>query len=620
MASEPIAEPEISYLFPLGGQQGTKLEVEIRGKNLAGVYAVWSSSDYIKPHVHKVVAIEPADAKKQEKSDQREHKVLLQVELAATARVGTHFFRVVSPLGVSNAVDFHVHSDARVMESELPHGAAEQAQEISFPAVIHGVISKPGELDYYGFDVLGGQELVFEATSSQKAIATGFYPLLELYEPTGSWLDPHRATRILFDSENNPKTIPSNAGLTYRYGLPDRFIRRQLFKKPGRYLIQVGSFKSGYGGKGGPECVYQLRMAQVDRSVLSQDKRELDWVASPDWKERAFTRKLEPDWIESLWGRTVRPRHQEVLTSREVPRDPPRHSDTIGEQKEATSGFGLVATSTPLIEKEPNNELQEATEIAIPVLIEGIIQHPGDIDTFRFKVTPGQRLAFEIEASDVVPPLFNPRLQIMDAAGREILTNIHKRIRRDLAISYLKAMEPKVIDTFEVGGEYFLQIRDITFRYGTPNYKYRVMVRAQIPHLGKFQVNEDHINLLPGHTKKLTIVGAAEEGFSGDIAILVKGLPLGVEAFPGTDVETKVPSTQESDKEESFLPKAQKVTVVLQAHSDAAATLMPHFVRIVVQPIVNGERGSDLKVGDIPLMVVKGIEAVASGEKRTAPR
>ena len=53
---------------------------------------------------------------------------------------------------------------------------------------------------------------------------------------------------------------------------------------------------------------------------------------------------------------------------------------------------------------------------------------------------------------------------------------------------YLKAAQPKATHSFERAGEYILQVRDITSRYGNPNYRYRILVRPQIPHVGEISV------------------------------------------------------------------------------------------------------------------------------------
>ena len=55
---------------------------------------------------------------------------------------------------------------------------------------------------------------------------------------------------------------------------------------------------------------------------------------------------------------------------------------------------------------------------------------PGDVDTFKFQVGTGDRLAFEIETPETGKPRFNPRMSVFDSDGREFLTNVYKKISR----------------------------------------------------------------------------------------------------------------------------------------------------------------------------------------------
>jgi hypothetical protein len=123
--------------------------------------------------------------------------------------------------------------------------------------------------------------------------------------------------------------------------------------------------------------------------------------------------------------------------------------------------------------------------------------------------------------------------------------------------------------------------------------------------LGEVEVNADRINLFPERTRKLTVSAAYEEGFSGDIAILVEDLPPGVEAVTGIEAEIKAPPREETYKEDCYLPRTQKSTLLLRAREDAPATTLPHTLRLVVRPVVDGRQGPRILVREIPLAVVR---------------
>ena len=168
--------------------------------------------------------------------------------------------------------------------------------------------------------------------------------------------------------------------------------------------------------------------------------------------------------------------------------------------------------------------------------VEGAIQHPGDVDIFRFKAGSGQALAFEIETPETLPPFFSPHLIVVDGTGTELVSNIYREVA-GVGDDWIKSIKAKTVYTFEQAGEYFLQIRDLTTRRAAPHFRYRVLVRPQVPHMGEVAVKTgrgevvDHINLRSGETRKLTVVTEPEEGFDGEIALTLENLPTGVQAL-----------------------------------------------------------------------------------------
>lgn len=609
----PLVEPDLISVFPLGGRQGTSIEVMIRGKHLEDTYAVLFDSERLKGTVEKVEEIieEPEEGKKEEKKEENQYGVFLQVEMEPTARVGNHALRLLSPRGISNPLQFRVSSDPVIVEIDTPHHTTNRAQQVTFPVVINGRISEAGKLDYYRFEVVQGEELKLELVPSQQAIANGFRAQLALYRVAESWFDPHRSIRLAFSARRTGEIVPrSTSSVQLRARTRTRVTLSYRFSEAGPYFVEVGSLD----GKSSPDYIYQMRMVPAAQPPLRETGRL-------DWRERIFTRKLEADRLQTLRSRTVTMPKKLAAAENGVSSAPLRRRG-LGGGVTDTDPPDLNTSLETIAEKEPNAELSEAVEIRVPSIIEGRVERPGDVDTFQFEVKPDQKLAFEIETPNRVPPYFNPWLRILDSKGREHLTNIHRKEEYKFNTIYLKWLEPKVIETFKKGGVYYLQIRDLTFRKGDPSFVYRVLIRPQIPHIGDIRVEtrtlglEDgradpyRVNLVPGQAKKVTAILEQEEGFfkpSNHIAVRVANLPQGVEAFPGASSyqEPSGISEPKIHKEESYVPKSQKVTVVLHASSDAPLTKMPVFVSLSVRPFVEGKPGLPLFVGEIPVMLVR---------------
>jgi hypothetical protein len=490
------------------------------------------------------------------------------------------------------------------VEAPGPHQAIEQSQAVVLPGLIIGKIGEPGEVDTYSFPARKGQGLRFEAVEVQKfdAVATAgkFAPELALYRAGGSWFDPHRPTRVLFEEEGSD-LMHQDAGGTYR------------FSADGQYYLQI----SGLFGQGCPNCVYQVQ-------VLSREGPS-GWIARSEptfseWSERSFSRSLADNWMAHLEGRSVK-----GPEAKQVPSVQASSARSAAEREPKQPS----AVTHPLAvgEHDRHQGAAQAESLSIPAVIEGTIEHPGDVDSFKFKVEPGQKLAFEIEASNAKPPYFNPRVGVADSQDHELFSNVERRLsmfnnNADPQV-YLKNVQPKATYSFERGGEYTLQVRDITSRYGNSSYHYRILVRPEIPHVGEILVlardrpyevapgtpkpsGINRINLVRREPKKLVLLASYEEGFTGDLSFFFTGLPQGVQVFPAAQFNEGRAPLEVTQNPDIVAPKEQKATIVLLAGPETPLTTEPRIVQLHCQPIANGKLGPNLLVREIPLMVVAG--------------
>ena len=635
--NETPAGPRIEAVFPRGGQQGTSFEVEIRGQQLQGAYALWFDCPTLRAYDFRVEEVELAEPEKQgseeEEKKEANYRVLVQMDLGATAKVGAHALRLVSPGEISNPVAFQVNPERNILETDTPHGTPGEAQEVRFPGIVNGRIDEKGERDYYAIRVSKNQELLFEVLTGSGLLLTNFgtfFPQLNLYEPTGSWFDPAQVTRLESRNESIFFIFPKGTYVT-QY-LP-RLTHR--FSKPGRYLVEVAAFE----GEGGAALTYQLRIAKT-RSATTP--RQQDWTPrvlahadGPDWLDRDFDRTLTPDRLSRLWARSVRlplraredspggggSSNSPATTGKDGPGDQPAEGMDL-------SGFAPVLTS--VLEKEPNESVDLALEVTVPIIVEGAVERPGDVDHFKFKVEAEQSLAFEVETPNSRYPHFAPRLGVTDSHGQEILTNIYRKVAGD-GDDWVKSIEPKTVHSFK-RGEYYLQVRDLTSRKGNHSFRYRVLIRSRIPHMGRvvpkifgivgIETEEDRINLVAGETHKLVVVSAQEEGFDGEIALNIENLPPGVRAFPTAGYHRPINSQagqvyeeRGAIQRERFRPERQLTMITLEASQDAPLTRVPSLIRLTARPILQKRPGTAHPVYVMPLMVVRPSQAeLASGK------
>ena len=609
-AQQPEAEasdPEILSMFPLAGQRGKVWQAELRGRFLQGSHKVWFDCKELYGSVKSIETInlgaEKDSSESSPKTPREGQRVLLELGAHEGALVGAHRVRLISSRGVSNSFALFVHREPVVLENQTAFGVPAETQEVSWPAVISGRISKEGEVDHFAAEVPGNRELHFEMVSS----GAGFDPGITVFEPSGSWLDAHRLIRLAdtnaYSNNNANLGQVSTANLNHR------------FKKPGRYIVAAEALL----GLGGADFSYQLRIAESAKQTVSPWKQgsTAKWAHGEpqNWEERGFSRRIEPDRVQELWSRTVRVSKKDGqpgngVSNSSSPEKGSASTTPVPEILDETSPVPIVQV---VKEREPNDAVTEALNVELPVILEGTIDRPEDSDSYRIQVTAGQALAFEMAALQEAPPSFNPHLEVLNTLGENVLNNVYQRIGGD-GDDWIQSLESKCIYTFEQEGEFILKIRDLTPHSGSSSFVYRLLVRPQIPHVGDVNLVEIEdtqneikrgLNLFAGEAKKLTVHVGQEEEFDGQVIVSVQNLPPGVVCLPAADVEAPEGPAFAKVHPERFIPGKQSVTLMLHAHEEAPATPLPHWAILTAQPVVQGKPGVAFQVKKFPIMVLK---------------
>ena len=512
-----------------------------------------------------------------------------------------------------------------VLEQAGPHDVPGQAQPIVFPAEVHGWIGKSGEVDFYRVNVEAGRELQFEVLTGSGALpgfAGKFHlPELILFESKGSWFDPNRCLRLEVEDLST-----SYFGNVFHHR--PRLIR--AFAVDSAYLIRVGELN----GLGDPEFVYQLSI----REATASDDGSVGWfpykAAHPNtalWEERNFERRL---WRDELFRLRARSVPAVGITAKKVSSSASNatRENTSSDPKTLKASFGggenplrpaadLPPEISSFPEQEPNDTARQSQEITLPIILEGDIARAGDTDWFRFQLDEPQSLVLQLETPELSYPYFSPWLQIFQEGGVEVAGNIFREIS-DNSLSWKKSIQPKRIAVLEAG-EYSLRLRDLTLQRGGAGFSYRVLVRPLVPHLGSVAAVEgrqplDHVNLVAGKARKLTVVAEREEGFEGEVALEFENLPQGVRALASV-AQTPPKVTQLIGKfgaldVERFLPQLEATTLTLVAAPEAPLSRTPRWVRLLVRPVHDGQVGDPVLAQVFPIMVIRQREEVRPEE------
>lgn len=474
------SEPANVYLYPSGGQRGTKVEVSIRGEN------VTTLCDFHVAPGHGVTA--PAQA--------RDRKITLTI--APDAPLGPVPFRIATAQGGASTRVFVVGEYAEKTEPET--GRDEGAPvAVSLPITLNGRMNPAGDVDRYSVELRAGQPFSAVVTAARLGgpIDTNCFigqfgnppddptykqldATLELYGPDG---------RLISQAEDTFGADPA-------LGL--------VAPRDGKYIVAVRHMALA----GMPQFVYRLTLA-ASPLVLS---------AYPAGGKRGTSATV------ALYGAGLPP----AATAN-------ARFDQPGATLPARLGSG--STAYPLrvsdlpevLEQEPNESAANATPASLPAVLNGRFLKPGDVDTYRVSLHKGEAWRFEAWIERLGSPT-DAAISLLNAAGQTLST---------AAAGAPGARDPRLSFTAPADGEYLLQIRETAMSRLGERLVYRLEAVPQAPDF-QLELSAELLDLQPGAAGDVEVKLQRLGGFAGAVQITAQGLPEGITAAPlemksGTD-------------------------------------------------------------------------------------
>lgn len=393
------------------------------------------------------------------------------VTIAADAPVGVHDARILSRLGVSSPRSFSVGDLPEVIRTTTNTSITE-----AFPLPTNSVCNAATTdraIDYYSFQALKGRRVVVECNT------TGIDSKLN-------------AVVIVADARGNDLLVSRNGGVL-DFTPPD----------DGTYLIKV----HGLAFQGGSERFYRLSLREVSGTGPAPRQDVTKRVSAFSWPPEAFS--------------------------------------------------GQSMTS----EIEPNDGPAPPQTISLPSDISGTFVPANDADVFEFSAQKGEvwwvEVASERLGMNTDPFVLVQRVAMID--GMEHVTDVAELddIAHPMtpgtfipASTYTgppyAAGSPDVLGRITVpeDGIYRLRLHDLLGGPGTDaGSSYRLMIRQAAPdfalvawpaHLqmrqNDFGTFAKPVTLRAGGTMAFEVVVVRRDGFDGEIALFMEGLPPGVRA------------------------------------------------------------------------------------------
>jgi hypothetical protein len=503
-----VSATVLEHTKPLSGKQATLLRDEL--KQLQGRRATSAPSDRRARRNNAAASTQPAWSSKDEARIEEIRKqlfrfdkkpsspaiaetVTLQVTMTADAEPGQRELRLVTPNAITNPLVFCV--------GQLPEFSKPQADgvptgklfrrseagatpptemEISLPAIVNGQ-TLPGGVDRFRFKARKGERLV-AAVSGQAlipylpdAVPGWFQPVVALYDAKGK--------QVAYDDD-------------FRFH-PDPVLSYQV-TEDGEYALDIW------------DAVYRGREDFVYRIAIG----ELPFVTSIfplGCKAGTQTPAEVRGWnlMSSMVSENAKDKGPGVFEL------------AVRRGNGSSNLVPFAVDDLPeCLEKEPNNTVETAQPVTLPITINGRIARARDWDVFRIEGHSGEKIVAEVYARRLESPL-DSVLKLTDASGKQLAFNDDHEdkgagLTTHHADSYLAA-------TLPADGAYYVTLGDAQDK-GGPEYAYRLRISAPRPDF-ELRVAPSSINVRPGASSPLTVYALRKDGFAGEIKLSLKDAP-----------------------------------------------------------------------------------------------
>jgi len=447
------AEIFIELVDPPSLVRGKTNRIKLAGNDLQNAVGLWTS-----------LGDDKVQAKLVSKSDP--HSAIFDVQVPETTPLGFYGLRLATASGLSNVHLFLVDDLSITPEAVKTNEASRVPQKVSLPAAVTG-ISKNGELDRFEISVSANQSVSFEVVGSR--LGKNFDPLVTIRDERG---------RVIVEKDND-------VGLFFDCRFEHRFV------KAGNYTVELRDARY----QGADNLGYVLRMGRFPVAR----------VAVPSSLRPAEESQV---MFPQLGGETF----PVVLSDRTVGRF--AYYSLRRESDEASAWIPFQVSDLPAgLEREPNNEIDQATLIAVPATLNGLFDIPGDVDHFSLDLKKGQVLQFSTETRSLGSPA-DVELVLLDPTGKEV-----KRAD-DSGFDDAKFDFPVRTD-----GAHTLVVNDV-ISAGGPEHIYQIAVRLREARL---VLNSGVTRLaIPQGTRQPLPLTLSRLNFRGPVQLQLVGAPAGL--------------------------------------------------------------------------------------------
>jgi len=582
-------DPHIGYAYPAGGKVGTTFEIVVGGQFLRDVSEAYVSGKGVKVSIQryfkhltqgennalnrrrerirdkleeeaqkkgekprrytfdeltKLANYTPmemeqmadyrlrAGERKRQPNAQLMEDVTLRVSIAANAPPGERELRLIAPSGMSNPVYFQVGTMAEFRENEPNDVRPDYSVGDTLPAAINGQIM-PGDVDRFSFRAKKGMKVVIFGAARE------LIPYLADAVP--GWF---QAVLTLSDAKGNELAYAGAFG--YRQ---DPVIYFEV-PQDGEYTVEIRD--SIYRGR--EDFVYRITLGEFPYitglyPLGGRAGTQLN-VSLTGWNLPTDQLKIDAYYDRGAPIRLIGIRQQERFISNRMP----FAVDMVNEVADA----------------EPNNQAGQAQVVTTPVVINGRIDKPGDVDVFQFEGKAKETIVAEVYARRLGSPM-DSLVKILDADGKILAANDDYK-DEGLALVTHHA-DSRAMVQLQTSGTYYVRLSDAQTK-GGPEYAYRLQIRPPRPDFD-LRVVPSSVIARAGTNVAITVYALRRDGFNEDIALdLVKpppGFRINGGWVPGGQDKVRLTLTAPTS------PTPEPLSLDMEGHANTRQRRLMHY-------------------------------------------
>ncbi len=484
-------DPQLTSIFPAGGQRGTTVEIALEGKDLKDADRIFvAGANLIVP-----------------KTATGKFALALPADLAP----GDYDVWAVTPKGLSNPRRFAVGTLPE--QNEKPkNDDAKSAEDVKLPIVLNGMLETPFDRDYFRFDLSAGQEIAIHFRS--ETLDGSARPALTVFGPSGKELRHD-------DGRDAEPMMPFQAPEAGSYVLK---LEERAYGKGDNNVYRLALLTGPYAVGVYPQV---LQRGTAQEVAIFGYRLPGGVSAGTDF----------PPGMQSVRVRVKAPQQGDadaggytLSSASSLEGFHYRHPEIYGDLR-----FGLTDGPVLLDGDRRHARKEDALAIPTPSCVAGRFVKPRQVDWYRFPAKKGH--TYWIEAvGERDGKVMDLDLAIHDAKGAWLETFGDFALgKKETAPFPINTYDAKGAWKAEADGDYLIAVRDLfgTTRWGVDRtYRLSVDKRRESVSVAALPTapNQRGYALAPGGSVTIPLLVQRLGGHEGPIVIRAVNFPAGVTA------------------------------------------------------------------------------------------